>query len=66
MQPWAERVGVAKRAGPPQEYQERRLEGVLDVARVVEQPPANAQHHRPMPPHERLEGRFIAARRKLA
>ena len=57
VQPGAERLGVAQRTGLAQQDEERGLEGVLDVATVVEQPPADAQDHRSVPRHQRLERR---------
>ncbi len=65
MQPGAERVGVAQRAGPAQQDQERRLEGILDVARVVQQSPADGQDHRSVTGHQGLERGVIAPGREL-
>ncbi len=60
IQPVRQQVAVAQCAGLPDQDQERRLEGVLDVVRVIEQAPADAQHHRPVPRHDRLEGDLVA------
>ena len=65
MQPARERTVFADRAGLPRQRQERHLEGVLGVVRIVQDAPADAQHHRPVPRHQRAEVRFaglIAAR----
>jgi len=36
--------------------QEGRLEGVLSIVWIAQYPPADAQDHRPVPTHQRLEG----------
>jgi hypothetical protein len=40
------------------------LEGVLGGVVVAQNGPANAVDHRPVPPHQRLEGRLVAPGRK--
>lgn len=60
MQPRAERVASAERAGPPQEHQECRLEGVLDVARFIQEPAADPEDHRTVERHQCLERGLIA------
>ena len=64
VQPGPQPAGVADRAGPLHQHQERRLEGVLDVVRVAEDPPADAQHHRAVQCHQRVEGRLVVPRRE--
>ena len=62
VEPGAHTVAVADRARPADQHQERGLEGVLDlVRRVVEHAAADTQDHRPMPGHQRREGRLVAA-----
>ena len=36
--------------------QEGRLEGILSIVGVAQDPPADAQDHRSVPPHQRFEG----------
>ena len=65
VQPARERAVFPDRAGLPRQDQEGHLEGVLGVVRVVQDAPADAQHHRPVPLHQRAEGRLaglVAAR----
>ena len=56
VEPVAQHLAIADRPGLADEQEERGLEGVLGVLRLVEHVPADAQDHRPMPPDERLEG----------
>ena len=49
VQPARDRVVLPDRAGLPHEGQEGHLEGVLGGVRVVQDAPADAQHHRPVP-----------------
>ena len=60
MDPGAEEIAVAERPGLADEYEERRLEGILDVARVVQHPPADPEDHRPVPCDQGLEGGLVA------
>ena len=39
--------------------EEGGLEGVLRVVEVAQYAPADAQHHRRVPPHQRREGRLV-------
>ena len=58
---------VADRPSPAEQHQERGLEGILGVVRVVEQPATDPQHHRPVPLDQRLErqlGRLAITGRK--
>ena len=70
VQPGAELMDIAQRVGLSDQDQERRLERVIDVGGVGEQPAADAQHHRTVPIHEGLQGGFVAIglepRQKLA
>src|SRR5262249_1715282 len=43
-----------------EENQESGLEGVLGIVRMPQHPPADGQHHRSMPPQQRLERRLVA------
>ena len=58
---WQE-VSVPDRRCLADQHQERRLEGVLDVPRVAEHPSTQAQHHRTVQVHQRLEGGLIPTR----
>ncbi len=64
VQPRAQPPGVADRPGPLHQDQERRLERVLDVVPVAEDPPADAQHHRTVQRHQRGERRLVVAGRE--
>ena len=44
--------------------QKRRLEGVIDLAFVTQQAPANAQNHGPVPGNQGTEGCLVATRDK--
>jgi hypothetical protein len=46
------------------EDEEGDLEGVLGVMAVAQDAPADAQHHRPVPPHQRLKRRLVAPRQE--
>ncbi len=56
VEPVAQQVGVADRAGLARQDEEDGLEGVLGVVSVAQELPANAQHHRAMAGYERGEG----------
>ncbi|XBH05237.1 hypothetical protein V5E97_04245 [Singulisphaera sp. Ch08] len=58
VQPAAQGVAIADRAGPAHQNQECGLEGIRDVVRVAEDAPADVQHHRPVADHQLLEGRL--------
>ena len=47
------------RAGLAHQDQEGRLEGILGVGLVAEHAAADAQYHRPVPPHQGFEGRLV-------
>ena len=56
VQPARQGVSSPDRAALLDQDQEGRLEGVLGIVRVAQDPPADAQDHRSVPPHQRLEG----------
>ncbi len=58
IEPVAQQVGVADRPGLPRQHEEDRLEGVLGELAVRHKLPADAQHHRPVPRHDRGERRL--------
>ena len=60
VQPAPQGVSSPDRAALLDQDQEGRLEGVLGIVRVAQDPPADAQDHRPVPPHQRLEGPGVA------
>jgi len=67
MEPWAERIANPEPAGFLDQYQERRLERVQAVVRIVEHASADAQNHGTMPLdqcRERQFGRFAALSRE--
>ena len=61
VQPAPQRVAHAHRAGLAHQHEEGGLEGVVGRVLVAEQVAADAQHHRPVPCHERLEARPVVA-----
>ena len=68
VEPATDRGSLVDRSGLAHQDQEGRLERVFHVVRVVEDPTADSQHHRPMPPHQRRErelGRIVATGREL-
>src|SRR3954469_1392966 len=58
MEPGAQRVSNPERAGLPDQGQEGGLEGILDIIRIAEIIPADAEDHRPVPPDEGCEGQL--------
>ena len=62
MQPTPNGVSPPDRARLADHYQERRLERVLDLGRIVQDAAADAQDHRPVPHHQCLECRLVTAR----
>jgi hypothetical protein len=64
VQPVRQQLAVAQRARPADQDQERRLERILHVVRIVEQPPADAQDHRAVPRHDRLKRDLVALARE--
>jgi hypothetical protein len=56
VQPAPQGVSLPDRAGLFHQDQERGLERVLGVVRFTQDPPADAQDHRPVPRHQRLDG----------
>ena len=58
IQPAAQRVSHPDRSSPAHQHEERRLKGVLNVVRVGQGAPADAQDHRPMPRHQGRERRL--------
>ena len=64
MQPAFEGRSTPDRSGPADQDQERRLERVLDVLAVMEDRPARAHDHRPVPLHQRREGGPIPTRQE--
>ena len=58
MEPGAQRIPHPERPGLADQDQERGLEGILGVVRIIQHAPADAQHHRPMPLHQDREGQL--------
>ena len=58
MQPGTQPLGLPQRIGLAGQHEERRLESVLGVVGIAEHSLTDAQHHRPMPRHQRGEGPF--------
>ena len=59
VQPAAQRVAGADRAGIPGQNQEGGLEGVLDAVLVAQDGAAGGQNHGPVPRHQGLDGRLV-------
>ena len=62
VQPGPEPARVADRAGTPDQDQERRLEGVLDVVLVAQDATTDAQDERAMEGHQGRESRLVMPR----
>ena len=60
VKPRPQPLAVSERLCFPHEDEERGLEGVIDVGAVDEHPPADAEHHRPVPAQEHVERRVFA------
>jgi hypothetical protein len=60
MQPTADRLLFADRTGLSGQYHKGSLKSVLDVVRLTQESPANAEDHRPMTIHQGGERRLIA------
>ena len=60
VQPSADEVAVADRAGSADQDEERGLERVLDIALVAEHAAADAENHRTVPRDQRGERRLVA------
>ena len=58
VQPAREGVAASERLGPGDEDEERRLEGVVGVIGVGQDPPADPVNHRPVPLDDRGEGQL--------
>ena len=58
VQPGADRLALADRAGLAEQDQERRLERVVGLVRVAQDAPADAEHHRAVPLDQQGEGRL--------
>src|SRR5262249_22190230 len=52
-------LALADRAGLPGQEEEGGLEGVLGILLLAQGAAADAQHHRPVPPQQRLERRLV-------
>ena len=61
VEPGADGVVPARAGGLACQHQEGGLEGVVGVGVVAKHPPAHAEHQRPVPLHQRLEGTLLAA-----
>ena len=59
MQPGPQRDVAAERPRFLDEDQERGLEGILGIVRILQDAPADAQDHRPVPRHQDLERRGV-------
>jgi len=59
IQPASYRFSTLDRAHPADQNQEGRLQGIFGIMGVTQQPPADAEKHGTMPPHEKGEGTFV-------
>ena len=62
VQPGRHRLALRDRRRLANERQKRGLKGILGIFRTAEAAATGLQHHRPVPPHQQLEGGFIATR----
>lgn len=60
IEPITDLFARANHGGTSREHQEYCLKGVLRKVPVADHAPADAEYHRPMPPHQRRERRLIA------
>ena len=60
IEPGRQHVAIADRPGLLDQDEEGGLKRVGDVVRIIQHAPADAQHHRPVPVEDRLEGRPVA------
>ena len=58
IEPVAQQVGIADRAGLAGQHEEDGLEGILGMVAVAQELSADVQDHRAMPRHQGGEGRF--------
>jgi hypothetical protein len=69
VEPTADGIGIADRAGLAPQHEECRLERVLGIVRVAEDLSADPEHHRSMALHQGREGRsslsFVGAQAPL-
>ena len=59
VKPASQGLFLADGGGLPCQDQECRLKGVIGVMHVSEPAPADPQDHRPVPPHQHLEGGLV-------
>src|SRR5262245_51020084 len=52
VKPRSEPIRLPQMCGLADQQQKRRLEGVLGILSVPQQPPTNAENHRPITPHQ--------------
>jgi len=54
-EPVTQQVGILDRAGLAGQHEEHRLKGVFGMVNVTQELPADVQHHRSVPGHQRGE-----------
>jgi hypothetical protein len=59
VEPGADGLPIPDRAGLTRQGEEGGLKGILGRVLIVRHIPADAQHHRAVPPQEQLERRFV-------
>ena len=65
IEPVAQQVRIADRAGFLRQDEERGLKGILGVVRIAQEALAHAQDHRSVSRHQRREGGLGLSRREL-
>ncbi len=65
VQPVRQQVGIADRAGLACQNEEDSLKGVFGVVQVAQELAADVQDHRPVPTHQRGEGRLAGGIARL-
>ncbi|MCI0464220.1 MAG: hypothetical protein L0Z62_45380 [Gemmataceae bacterium] len=64
VQPTADGRVPVEGTRPAQQDEKSGLEGVLDGVGILQQPPAHAQDHRPVPLHQSGKGRLLVSRQE--
>ncbi len=62
VKPTGHGLPLSEGARLPGQHQHGGLEGILRVIRIGQYPPADPQHHRPVPADQLLEGRLVLLR----
>jgi hypothetical protein len=64
VEPVSQEVAAPKRAGLAHQYEECGLKGIVNIVRILQQLPADTEHHWAVPRDERFERGFITSTHK--